>query len=76
MLKLNGIENVAGGRKIEFAGLPGVSYTIQVSSDLVTWGSLGMQTADSNGAYQIVDPDVGAEARFYRVLPGRGSMKP
>jgi hypothetical protein len=49
ILRLLGIEDVAGGRKIEFSGFSGVSYAIQVSDDLVTWTLLGTQTADSSG---------------------------
>ena len=68
ILKLTGIEDTPGGRTIHFGGLPGVSYTIQVSNDLITWSALGTLTADSTGAYQIIDPDVGVSARFYRAV--------
>jgi hypothetical protein len=67
-LTLAGIEDTPGGRKILFAGIPGMAYTIQVSSDLITWVPLTTQTADSTGAYQIVDPDVADHARFYRAI--------
>src|SRR5262249_14015196 len=37
ILNLVGLENNPGGPKIYFAGIPGVAYTIQASSDLVQW---------------------------------------
>jgi hypothetical protein len=51
------------------AGTPGVVYTIQASSDLINWQSIGTATADTNGLFRYVDYNAGNFTKlFYRVF--------
>ena len=44
-------------------------YTIQASSDLMNWQSLGTATADVNGVFNFQDSNVANfSSRFYRVV--------
>jgi hypothetical protein len=50
-------------------GTAGVVYTIQASSDLINWQSIGTATADSQGLFQFTDLNAGNfTKRFYRVF--------
>lgn len=62
------IEALPGGAKrIVFAGVPGFTYHVEASEDLVTWAHLGDRTAAVNGSFEYVDTDAGVfPARFYR----------
>ena len=57
-----------GLSRIHFAGIPGRAYSIQVSSSLAqpSWQPLGAATADSLGAFEILDTPPGGVPRFYR----------
>jgi len=52
-------------------GDAGLTYTVQATSDLVTWQVIGTATADANRVLVFEDADAGSfTARFYRaVLP-------
>ncbi len=60
---------VAGDLKITFSGTPNASYTIQSTTDLKTWTSVGTVTADANGAAEF-DANVasGSGSVFYRAV--------
>jgi hypothetical protein len=46
----------------------GIAVTIQASSNLVEWQSIGTATAGSNGTFEFEDsPSLTEKARFYRV---------
>jgi hypothetical protein len=48
-------------------GDAGVVYTIQASSDLMNWQSLGTATADVNGVFNFQDSNIANfSSRFYR----------
>ena len=50
------------------SGSPGVTYTIQATSDLVNWVDIGTALADETGAYSFEDVDAASfTIRFYRV---------
>jgi hypothetical protein len=50
-------------------GNAGVVYTIQASSDLVNWQSIGTTTAGANGVFNFQDSNAGNfPSRFYRVV--------
>ncbi len=54
--------------RIAGTGDANVTYTVQKSSDLVTWETLGTTTADGGGVFEFVDSTAGASAqRFYRL---------
>ncbi len=58
------------GVALSYAGIAGRSYTIQVSTDLVTWTTLATATANSLGVYTVNDPDAPPDGagRFYRAV--------
>ena len=60
---------VAGDLKITFNGTPNAAYTIQSTTDLKTWTSVGTVTADANGAAEF-DANVasGSGSVFYRAV--------
>ena len=58
--------------RLQMAGLPpNQTYSLQVSSNLVTWSSVTNFMAGSNGVFQCVDPTcTSGPARFYRLKSG------
>jgi len=55
------------GFSLSLSGEPGVSYSLEVSSDLTSWSPLSTLTTGSNGALSFVDPAAtNALHRFYR----------
>jgi hypothetical protein len=59
---------VNGGKAtLRFVGLPEVTYTIEVSSDLITWVPIGSVAAGTDGHFEFQDPNAGRfTTRFYR----------
>ncbi len=59
-----------GSAQIGFAGIPGRSYLIQATTNLVppiTWTTLSTNVAGTNGLFQYIDLDAtNFNARFYR----------
>jgi sulfur relay (sulfurtransferase) DsrF/TusC family protein len=52
---------------IQFAGIPGTTYSIEASTDLVTWTVIGSVTANPEGLFQFQDATVGLhDHRYYR----------
>jgi hypothetical protein len=55
---------------LEAQGLPGESFDIQASADLLNWLDLGSATADTNGLMQFDDTNAPSySARFYFTNP-------
>jgi autotransporter-associated beta strand protein len=51
------------------SGLPGLTYTLEASTDLRSWLLIGPATTDSDGLYEFIDPEAPVfTRRFYRVL--------
>jgi hypothetical protein len=59
-----------GGVTLRLLGVPGRSYTVSVSTDLINWAALTTVTADAQGLYTVDDPNSPADGsgRFYRAL--------
>jgi hypothetical protein len=56
-----------GKATVTFAGIPGLLYYIQASTDLVNWVDLGSVTAGPTGVIQFTDVNAGQYAvRYYR----------
>ena len=54
---------------LSILGVPGQSYSIQASGDLVTWTNLAPITAGSNGFALFFDSNSSnISRRFYRLL--------
>jgi hypothetical protein len=52
-----------------FAGLPGQTYLVQVSDDLVVWRTVATITTGPDGVLRYLDQNAALLAkRFYRVL--------
>jgi hypothetical protein len=62
----------AGPRRpaqMSFSAVPGQTYEIQASTDLVNWVTIWQTTAASNGTIQFTDPEaVNLKMRFYRTI--------
>ena len=57
----------AGLPTISFTGIPGFTYAIQASADMVNWSEIGTVTAGSNGLFQFTDANANRySARYYR----------
>lgn len=50
-----------------FPGIPGHSYQIQRSTDLVNWSSIKLVTATSGGHVPFTDPNTSPGSAFYRI---------
>lgn len=56
-----------GSRRIVFMGVPGYTYRIEGSPNLVTWEPLGSREAGANGRFEYVDEDAPDHpTRYYR----------
>jgi len=66
-----GVSPRKSSRRVIGTGDAGLTYTVQATSDLVTWQVIGTATADANRVLVFEDADAGSfTARFYRaVLP-------
>jgi hypothetical protein len=51
---------------VGFVGLPGLSYEIQRTTNLVHWVTVGTVTADGNGHLDVADPAAEPACGFYR----------
>jgi hypothetical protein len=52
---------------VSFAGIPGLTYTIEASSDFHNWSVLGTATAGTDGVMQFQDTHAGEfQTRYYR----------
>ena len=64
------LQTLEGGRvQVLFAGIPGLTYTVQSCDDLETsdWQTLTNLTADASGLYRLLDaPPSSTPSRFYR----------
>ena len=68
-LSPSGSDYSAAGMLLHFAGLPGTSYAVRASTDLVTWTTLANVTADVNGHFQYLDTAAkNYSARFYEAV--------
>jgi hypothetical protein len=57
----------SGEATLHFAGIPGVTYVIDASTDLVHWDNIGSARAGANGLFEFVDPQAGNyTSRYYR----------
>jgi len=53
--------------RVEFSGLPGQACGLEASTDLVSWATLGLVNADTNGVFQFDDTNAPfLPHRFYR----------
>jgi hypothetical protein len=54
---------------IQFAGVPGTTYAIEASTDLVNWTVVGTAQAGPNGLFQFPDVNTGQyPQRYYRTV--------
>ncbi len=57
-----------GGAEVRLAGIPGRTYRVEWSDDLVTWTLLTTTAADAHGVIIVNDPTASeAPQRFYRL---------
>lgn len=57
-----------GGIQVRFRGIPGVTYKIQRSTDLLSWQDMGTTIAGENGEIQYTDPTPPSPSGFYRMV--------
>lgn len=58
-----------GNRRVTFAGIPRLTYSIQASADLTDWTIIGTATASPNGIFYIDDlTATNFPVRFYRTV--------
>jgi len=56
-----------GAPVLNFAGVPGYSYSVQVSTNLTDWSSILTTNAPSNGLFQFIDNSAPQPAAYYRL---------
>jgi hypothetical protein len=66
VFKIISIELIGGGYRLTLATVPGKSYGIDYSPDLVQWFALPPDHTASGGTLQITDTTAGQTKRFYR----------
>ena len=59
---------VGGVLSVSFANTPGAVFTVQVSSDLTNWTTLGPATETAAGQFLFTDAVSTNAARFYRIV--------
>lgn len=65
---LNVKKNQLSQTVVSGTGPAGYTYALEISTNLVTWTSVGPVTLDTNGAFQYVDSSAAASSRrFYRL---------
>jgi NHL repeat len=57
-----------GGIQVRFRGIPGVTYKIQRSTDLLSWQDMGTTIAGDTGEIQYTDPTPPSPSGFYRMV--------
>jgi hypothetical protein len=55
--------------EVNFLALPGSTYQIQNSSNMIDWINVGSPIIGTNQAVQQLFSTLGADAKFYRVIP-------
>jgi len=56
-----------GPATVLWAGIPGATYILEASSDLLEWAPVGSGTVGANGLFEIIDADAGNHSsRYYR----------
>jgi len=64
-----GILATSGGIKLHFVVFPGDTWSIQASTNLAAWVTVGSFTADANGVIEYDDPaSAYLPARYYRAV--------
>ncbi len=65
------VQRGTGTATLQCLGLPGRAYTIQRSTDLITWSDLAPDgTADSQGRFAFLDGSAPVTQAFYRLRSG------
>lgn len=65
------ITSVGADKVLNFAGIPGVAYTIQYTASLAgtpVWTDLATVTAGANGLFSYTDVNPPPPSRFYRTF--------
>ena len=57
-----------GAATVDFAGIPGYTYGVQRSTDLVNWTMLLTTNAPADGAFEVTDPAPPQPTAFYRLV--------
>ena len=63
---LIGCSGQSDGVHVRLAGIPGLSYQLQCSTNLISWAVLQTVTAGPNGLIEFIDSNPPATAGFYR----------
>jgi hypothetical protein len=61
------ISTTGGAPTLGFAGIPGYSYSVQVSTDMVNWSTIWTTNAPGSGAFQFTDNSAPQPTAFYRL---------
>jgi hypothetical protein len=68
-LRLQVSLNPDGSTRVQFVGDAGMSYRVEMSTDMVRWLPVGTCTADDEGNVEFTDPNTaGQPVRFYRAV--------
>jgi hypothetical protein len=67
-----GVTISGGTATVNLAGIPGYTYLLQRSTNLIDWTAISTNTAPTNGVYQVIDnfQDIGfvPSSAYYRML--------
>jgi hypothetical protein len=66
--QISSVGFTGGVASMTFAGLPGYSYQVQVSTDLSNWTTIWTTNAPSSGVFQFSDNAAPMPTAFYRLM--------
>jgi hypothetical protein len=62
------VANISGGTAtLNFAGIPGYSYSVSRSTDLMAWSVIWTTNAPAGGVFQFTDSSAPPTNAFYRL---------
>jgi alpha-tubulin suppressor-like RCC1 family protein len=67
----NSITLPGGVPTLDFLGMPGVSYNVERSTDLINWSVIWTTNEPANGILQFTDPDAPLSNAYYQLQPSQ-----
>ncbi len=66
--QVNSLTVTGGTAMVNFAGIPGFTYNVQVSTNLTSWSTVETTNAPANGLFQFIDNAAPTGSAFYRLM--------
>jgi hypothetical protein len=66
--QVNGITVTGGTASMNFAGIPGYLYHVQVSTNLTDWNTIWTTNIPAGGVFQFTDGSAPQPSAYYRLM--------